>query len=92
MSIDTETVPEEHKFAIVKPLYKKNSRLDVGNYRLVSLCCMVSKILDMAVYVQLEKYFNYNNLLYAFQTGFRVTYLTDTYLINLSNHIRKLIS
>ena len=30
LSIDTHTVPDELKYAIVKPLFKKNSRLDVG--------------------------------------------------------------
>jgi len=45
LSIKTQVVPDELKSAIVKPLYKKNSRLEVGNYRPVSILCIVSKIL-----------------------------------------------
>ncbi|CAL4098895.1 unnamed protein product, partial [Meganyctiphanes norvegica] len=69
LSIETGTVPEELKSAIVKPLYKKNSRLEVGNYRPVSLLCIVSKILERAVFVQVQKYLNDNNILYEFQSG-----------------------
>ena len=56
LSIETQTVPDLLKQAIVKPLYKKNSKLDVGNYRPVSLLCIISKILEKAVYVQIEKH------------------------------------
>ena len=87
-SIVTNTVPDELKFAKVKPLFKKNSRLDVGNYRPVSILCIVSKILERAVLVQLEKHLNENNILYANQSGFRKSYSTDTCLISLMDHIR----
>ena len=39
------------KIARVKPLYKKNSNLDVGNYRPVSILSVVSKILEKAIYI-----------------------------------------
>ena len=54
LSIESEKVPDLLKKAIVKPLFKKGSRLEVGNYRPVSLLCITSKILEKAVYVQLE--------------------------------------
>ena len=92
VSIVTNTVPDELKFAKVKPLFKKNSRLDVGNYRPVSILCIVSKILERAVLVQIEKHLNENNLLYANQSGFRKSYSTDTCLISLMDHIRMEIS
>ena len=92
LSIETGTVPDELKSAIVKPLHKKNSRLEVGNYRPVSILCIVSKILERAVYVQLQEYLKDNKLLYEFQSGFRKAYSTDTCLINLMDHIRMLIS
>ena len=77
---------------MVKPLYKKNSRLEVGNYRPVSILCIVSKILERAVYIQIQEYLKANNLLYEFQSGFRKSYSTDTCLINLMDHIRMLKS
>ena len=39
-------VPTDMKFARVKPLFKKNSRSDVGNYKPVSILSIVSKILE----------------------------------------------
>ena len=92
LSIDTNTVPDELKFAKVKPLFKKNSRLDVGNYRPVSILCIVSKILERAVYVQMEKYLANKNILYENQSGFRKSFSADTCLINLTDHIRTRLS
>ena len=39
---------------MVDPMFKKNKRCEVGNYRPVSVLSVVSKILEMAVYTQLE--------------------------------------
>ena len=66
LSIETETVPDELKSAIVKPLFKKGSRLEVGNYRPVSLLCIISKVLERAIYVQLYDYLKSNQLFYEF--------------------------
>ena len=56
MPISDNCVPGDMKTARVKPLYKKNSNLDVGNYKLVSILCVVSKFLTKAIYIQLEAY------------------------------------
>jgi hypothetical protein len=37
MSISENYVPDDMEVARVKPLYKKNSYLEVGNYRPVSI-------------------------------------------------------
>ena len=66
--------------------------MNVGNYRPVSILCIVSKILERAVYEQINKYLKDNKLLYEFQSGFRKSYSTDTCLINLMDHIKMLIS
>ena len=88
LSIDTKTVPDEMKFAKVKPLFKKGSRLDASNYRPVSILPIVSKILERAVYKQVVDYLDRNNLLYENQSGFRKAYSTDTCLINLTDQIK----
>lgn len=92
LSIHTNTVPTDFKSARVRPLFKKNSRLDVGNYRPVSILCVVSKLLEKAVYHQLESYLCENNILYNFQSGFRGAYSTDTCLVHLTDYIRNEIS
>ena len=56
LSILSETVPAGFKKARVLPLYKKGSRLDPGNYRPVSILCVLSKILERAVNNQLNEY------------------------------------
>ena len=56
-SIQSGIVPDEMKEARVSPIYKKNSPLEVGNYRPVSILCIVSKILERSVYFTVVKFF-----------------------------------
>ncbi len=92
LSISTCQVPADFKTARVKPLFKKNSKLEVGNYRPVSILPIMSKILEKSVYVQVEKYLKDNNLLFQHQSGFRSSFSTDTCLIYLSDLIRSEMS
>ena len=87
LSITTNVFPDEFKFAKVKPLYKKNDKTEVENFRPVSILSTLSKILEKSVYVQLEKYLSDNNILYSYQSGFRKGHSTDTCLINLYDYI-----
>ena len=43
LSIESAIVPQDLKFAKVVPLYKKNSHLEVCNYRPISLLSSVSE-------------------------------------------------
>ncbi|KAK3085363.1 hypothetical protein FSP39_002164 [Pinctada imbricata] len=88
LSITNQTVPEDLKVAKVKPLFKKNNRLKPENYRPVSILSIVSKLLEKAIYNQLERFLVENNLLYEFQSGFRKSYSTDSCLIHLVDHIK----
>ena len=92
MSIDSNTVPDDFKSARVTPLYKKNGRHSVGNYRPVSILSVASIFLEKAVYIQLEQYLTQNNLLYDFQSGFRSGYSTDTCLTYLTDYIKSQLS
>ena len=87
-SIFSGIVPDDMKVARVKPLYKKNSPLEVGNYRPVSILSIVSKILERSVYSQLSKFLDSNNLLFEYQSGFRSKFSTDTCLIHLLDYIK----
>ena len=89
LSIETSTVPNELKSARVTALHKKNSKLDVGNYRPISILCSISKILEKSVHCQLVEYLKQNKLLYDYQSGFRFGYSTETCLIWLSDFIRE---
>ena len=92
MSISENCVPDALKIARIKPLYKKNSNLDVGNYRPVSILSVVSKILEKAIYIQLEAYLVKNNIIFDYQSGFRSSFSTDTCLIHLLDHIKMKIA
>ena len=88
LSITSGVVPNDMKMARIKPLYKKNSPLDVGNYRPVSILSIVSKILERSVHTQLSEFLCENNILFELQSGFRDKYSTDTCLIHLLDYMR----
>ena len=88
LSISSEIVPSEFKMARVKPLFKKGSRLEVGNYRPVSILPVLSKLLERAVNNQLNGYLKEKGLIYDLQSGFRKGFSTDTCLMNLNDYIK----
>lgn len=92
LSITSEMVPSAFKQAQVKPLFKKCSRLERGNYRPVSILNVLSKILERAVHGQFVDYLNKSMLFYEYQSGFRAKFSTDSCLINLTDFIRSKMS
>ena len=88
LSLIQGSVPDDLKTARVVPLFKKNDKTDVGNYRPVSILSIISKIFEKVVYDQVESYLRDNNLLYNFQSGFRRGFSTDTCLIHLSDYMK----
>ena len=52
-TIENASFPNKLKEAQVVPLHKKNSQLEVGNYRPVSILPVVSKFFERAIYEQL---------------------------------------
>jgi len=83
------SLPNDLKSARVVPLYKKNSKTEPGNYRPVSILCVLSKIIERLVYNQLENYLISHSLLYELQSGFRTGFSTESCLIYLTDHIRR---
>ena len=87
-SITTGSIPDDLKMARIVPLYKKNSKTHVGNYRPISVLSVISKVFEKVVFMQLSDYLSENRLLYEFQSGFRSSYSTDTCLIHLTDYIK----
>ena len=85
-------MPEEFKHVRITPLYKKKSKLDVSNYRPVSVLNCVSKILEKCIYVQIDNYLTHKGLIYQYQSGFRSGFSTETCLIYLTDFIRSQVS
>ena len=50
LSISSGAVPEDMKVARVGPIFKKSSRLDVGNYRPIRVLIIISKILEKTLF------------------------------------------
>ena len=88
LSLKSATVPDDFKLARVLPIYKNGNRNYEGNYRPVSILPVASKVLEKIVYNQMHKYLEQNNLIYAFQSGFRSAHSTDTALTFLADKLR----
>ncbi len=70
----------------------KRNRLEVSNYRPVNILCIVSKVLEQAIYTQIEEYLTTNDILHIFHSEFRNSSSTDSYLIYLTNYIRSQVA
>lgn len=69
--------PNEMKIALVKPLFKKGDKTQLGNYRPISLLTAFSKVFEKVIFTQLQDFFNSNGLLSNNQYGFRKNHSTD---------------
>ena len=71
-TLNTSVFPDQLKIAEVKPLHKKNSLHDKGNYRPVSILPIFSKIFERAMNKQVTDYFghHFNIYLSAFRPGY----------------------
>ena len=70
-SISSSKYPTKWKISKLIPLHKKGSKLDMNNYRPLSLLCVAGMVLERVVAIQIEEYFESNGLLGTFQFGFR---------------------
>ena len=69
-SISTGSYPENLKLTKVIPIFKKNDKLKINNYRLISVLPVISKVFENVMHTQLLEYFTENNLLSSQQYGF----------------------
>ena len=89
ISIFSGLFSSECKIAKLKPLYKKGSKINPGNFRPISLLPLISKIIERIVYDQVEINLLKNNILYNYQSGFRKNHSTDLCLSFLNDKILK---
>ena len=69
-SLETGELPACWKTAEVTPIFKKGNRSDPGNYRPVSLTCILCKVLEKLVRDVLINHMTTNNLFSEYQHGF----------------------
>lgn len=70
-SFDNGTFPNRMKIAKVVPIHKKGSKLEVNNYRPISLLPTLSKCLESIMFTRLSSYIQKYNLISASQFGFQ---------------------
>lgn len=71
MCIDAGIFPETLKTIVIKPVHKKESKLNMSNFRPVALGSIFTKIFEKYLYDALYKYLTKYNLLCDEQMGFR---------------------
>ena len=74
--------------AVVYPLYKEGSKLDVTNYRPISLLVTWSKIFERVMYNRVYNYLETNSLIYIKQFGFRKNHSTVDAIAEVTEKLR----
>ena len=69
-SIKSRNVPDDWRSAIITPIFKKGDKTDPGNYRPVSLTCVICKIMESIIYDIIINHLIINKLLTKRQYGF----------------------
>lgn len=87
LSLQTSTVPENFKHAIVTPLIKKPGldKENLKNYRPVSNLSYVSKLLEKVVMNRINEHLDINHLREPHQSAYRAGHSTETALLKVVN-------
>ena len=81
---------DDWKVAAVRPLIKgPNMDTELNNYRPISNLAFLSKIIEKAAQVQLQKHFDHQSLLPNNQSAYRQHYSTEKILLNMCDNILK---
>ena len=64
-------LPDHMKHAMVTPVHKGVSKLDMTNYRSISVLPICSKILEKLMLTRLLDFLDKNNIIYTHQFGFQ---------------------
>ena len=69
-TLKSHEIPDEWRSALITALFKKGAKSDPGNYRPVSLTCIICKILEAIIYDHIVQHMLKNNLFSKSQYGF----------------------
>ena len=87
LSLKNQEFPDCYKRSKIIPLIKKSNDdpLNPKSYRPVSLLPVLSKVLERAVFVQIEEYIENNRLLHPSHHGGRASHSTTTAIIEMQD-------
>ena len=83
--------PEFLKISTIIPIYKKDSKLKVANYRPISLLSNINKILEKLMFQRLYTFLEKNKCIYDLQFGFRQNHSTNHALLSMTQEIKDTI-
>jgi len=84
-SILAGTFPDRMKFSVIKPIFKKGNKMNLTNYRPISLLISFSKVFEKALFNRLTAHFDNTKLLVGNQFGFRKGIATEDAIFKLIN-------
>ena len=87
--LQTSVYPDVWKQANVTPIFKKDDKQLVNNYRPISLLPICGKLFEKVIFNQLYEYLNSNKLITDNQSGFRPGDSTTNQLLYLVNEIHE---
>ena len=83
LSIQQATFPSLYKMAKIIPLLKKDDPLEPKNYRPVAILCILSKVIERVVFIQIVEYMNTNDYFHPNHHGFRAHHSTSTAMVQM---------
>ena len=86
-SLSEGVFPNLWKMANVIPIYNKDDKSSVTNYRPVSLLSCCGKLLEKIIFKHMYNFFVENKLLYKYQSVFLPKHLTTFQLVDIYHHI-----
>ena len=89
ISMSTGVHPKILRTSNTIPIYKnKGSRLDVNNYRPISLLSNINKLLEKIIYNRIIQFLEKYNRLYKLQFGFRTQHSTNHTIVDITEKIK----
>ena len=86
---ETAIFPDHMKIAIISPIFKGGSRLEVSNYRPASVLPILNKILKRLIQNRLTKRLDEDKIIYEHQYGFQKNKSTTLAVLDLYSEILK---
>ena len=91
-SLDIGVFPDILKLTRVIPIHKKESKLNISNYRPIALLSNINKIFEKVMCLRIRNHFENYNLLYNLQFGFREKHSTNHAVVNMVQKIQESIN